>query len=154
MTRYDEFLAMRQQETDDCILWPHGKSSNGYGQIWVSGQQASTHRLSCEMAHGAPPTPEHTGAAHSCRNRHCLNPRHLRWATPTENQNDRIKDGTSIRGERHGMAKLTEFDVRAICHYVKCGTQQKVLADHFGVTQTQISRIVHRKSWTHLEGAV
>lgn len=152
MTRYDEFLGMQSQETDDCILWPYAKNGAGYGMIFRGGKKPLTHRLSCTMAHGQPPTTKHE-AAHSCHTPSCLNPRHLRWATRSENQLDRAKDGTSNHGERSAHTHLTEFDVAAIRHYASCGTKQKVLASHYGVTQSCISEIVNYKTWNIVRSA-
>lgn len=150
MTRYDEFLDLQSQETDDCILWPYCKARSGYGQIRANGRTQHTHRLSCEMAHGEPPTPEHTDAAHSCRNRHCLNPRHLRWATRAENMADAIRDGTTTSGEKSSTAKLTEQDVLAIRYYAKQGTKRGVMAQQYGVSHRAISMIVSRDNWRHI----
>lgn len=149
MTKYDEFLEMQAQDTDDCVLWPYSKTHNGYGQVWAGGKLRRTSRLSCEMAHGG--APDGHEAAHSCRNRHCFNPRHLRWATRSENASDQIKDGTEVRGQRHGMTKLTEDDVRMIRYQtLHRGTQQAVFVKHFGMSAGAISMIVSRKNWGHI----
>lgn len=144
-TAYKTFLKMQAQETDDCILWPYSKAKAGYGQ--VLGQ--TTHRLSCEMTYGPAPFPK-AEAAHSCRNRHCFNPRHLRWATPAENNADKLRDGTHNRGSRQGQSRLTEDDVRLIRYQVAKGTKQSVFVKHFGVDPTTISRVVLRKNWAWL----
>lgn len=132
----------------DCLLWPFGLFSNGYGQIRKDGVASGVHRLVCESAHGNPPTPEHE-AAHSCGNRRCCNPAHIRWATATENMADRDHHGTELFGERHGRAKLSNDDVieiRRLSGHVK----QSDLAAKFGVAQATISKIVRREKWRHL----
>ncbi len=50
------------------------------------------------------------------------------------------------RGERHGMAKLTEQNVRDIrANYALCRVTQAELAARFGVAQTHVSAIVRGK---------
>ena len=81
-----------------CLLWPFGKFANGYGQVCIKRVNKVASREMCVLAHGEPPSPEHE-AAHSCGNGHlgCVNPRHLRWATPTENASDKSLHRT-VRG--------------------------------------------------------
>lgn len=102
-------------EGDECLIWPYGRSANGYAQVRHDGQMRNVHRLICAETHGAPPTDEHV-AAHSCGNGHegCVTKRHLRWATPGENMADMIAHGRSTRGERSSNSKLTEDEVREI----------------------------------------
>ena len=73
----------------DCLLWPYGKNSSGYGQTSIEsgGKLVTASRIMCMLAHGEP---EHhmLDAAHSCGNRPCVNPNHLRWATPEQNMQD------------------------------------------------------------------
>lgn len=71
----------------------------------------------------------------------------LRWDTPRNNQLDRIKHGTSNRGERCAAAKLTEAQVRAILVDTRL---QQVIADEYGVRQNTISRIKSGKRWRHI----
>lgn len=74
---------------DDCLFWPFGSPRNGYGQVRISGVDMSASRFMCIVAHGAP-SPENLHAAHSCGHGHlgCVNPKHLRWATASENALD------------------------------------------------------------------
>src|SRR3990167_2955933 len=87
--------------SDECLLWPYHKGSNGYGMLWRDNRQQGVHRLACEAIHGPPPTPKHE-AAHLCGKGHngCCNPQHVRWATPAENCADALAHGTQARGER------------------------------------------------------
>jgi hypothetical protein len=56
------------------------------------------------------------------------------------------------RGERHGRAKLTEDDVRAIRRrHAAGGISQQSLADEYGVKQTVVSQIIRRKRWAHVD---
>src|SRR5690606_12175061 len=74
-----------------CLKWPFGRSGHGYaGQATVDGVREAAYRHMCRLAHGNSPSSEHQ-AAHSCGKGHegCINPNHLRWATPAENQSDR-----------------------------------------------------------------
>lgn len=82
----DETIAVAlASNTDQCILWPHGQTNNGYPSMGPSRPRA--HRYVCEQKYGPAPKGK-TDAAHSCRNRLCINPRHLRWATRSENMMD------------------------------------------------------------------
>lgn len=135
---------------DECLIWPFARRTSGYGEIYADGKMINAHRRMCELRHGPPPTPKHE-AAHSCGKGHlgCVNGSHLRWATPAQNQADRLIHGTHKRGERQWMAKLTEADVLAI--RAMRGIPQWKIANRYGVDQSHISDIVHRKTWAWLD---
>lgn len=147
-THMDWLIEAVNRDTAECIDWPFGKT-NGYGVIRVAGRTTGAHRHACEMAHG--PAPEGHEAAHGCGRRACVNPAHLRWATPTENQADRLGHGTHNRGERCGIHKLTEAEVREIRTLVAAGHRQRALAARFGVSQVTISNVINRVSWAWLD---
>ena len=71
----------------------------------------------------------------------------LRWDTPRNNQLDRIKHGTSNRGERCAVAKLTEAHARAIIADTRI---HREIAAEYGVRENTISRIKSGKRWSHL----
>src|SRR6185503_14814151 len=100
---------------DDCLIWPFCRTQSGYGHIGYEGKLWTAHRLMCQVAHGEPPTPKHV-AAHECGNGHlgCVNPRHLRWKTQSENQHDRKAQGRREggRGSRTTLSREVIEEIR------------------------------------------
>ncbi|MBR0913127.1 HNH endonuclease [Bradyrhizobium japonicum] len=142
-------------DTDECVPWPYSKDRHGYGQIGavVNGKRRpiGVHAIICEMANGVRPSSKHQ-AAHSCGNGHlgCCNRRHLRWATRSENEQDKARHGRRVIPKNFTNAKLTRDQVREIRDLYGKLTQVQ-LAQMFGVSQVTISNIVIRKTWTDLE---
>lgn len=132
---------------DDCLGWPFS-TNKGRALIWWEGRLVPAARVVCTETYGPPPTPEHE-SAHSCGKGHegCVTPRHLRWATIVENMADKLIHGTHPRGERNGLAKLTEADVRAIRALSESGESQYALARRFGVSRENIREIAHHRRW-------
>lgn len=132
-------------ETNECVLWPFGKQTDGYGAF--RGKIVS--RIVRELAYGPPPTAKHE-AAHSCQqSRACINKRHLRWDTHKGNQRDKIAHATSMRGELAPRAKLTKEDVLKI-REEDGKIPRQVLADRYGGDRSTICVIANRKSWSWL----
>lgn len=71
----------------------------------------------------------------------------LAWGTSTENQRDRVRHGTSNRGERCAAAKLTTAQILAIRDDLRL--QREIAAD-YGVGASQISRIKAKLRWSHI----
>lgn len=128
---------------DDCLIWPYNRYRHGYAAGRRGGTHTTAHRLMCELAHGPAPSPQHD-AAHSCHNRGCVNPRHLRWATKIENQHDRIENDTHIRGRKNPNAKLSEADVLAIRSSIDT---TRSLADRFSITPSTVNDIRSGRAW-------
>lgn len=133
---------------EDCLIWPFSVGRFGPSTVRFNGRMRRASRVMCMIAHGEPPEESHH-AAHSCGKGHlgCMNPRHLRWATTSENQMDRVEHGTSNRGERNGQAILTEEQVRAIKSSLARGEQGKVLAAQYSVSPMTISWIKRGERW-------
>lgn len=135
---------------DECLIWPFGVKPGGYPLVYWERKNWGAHRLVCLLSHGEPPRGREL-AAHSCGNGHlgCVNPRHLRWATPSENEADKVSHGRAVRGERHPLSKLTEAavsDIRA-----KRGIETQVaLAARHGVSQAAVSRVQLGNGWNHV----
>jgi len=134
-------------EGDDCLIWPYGKTGLGYAQVAVDRKKKLVCRLICELLYGPPPTEKHQ-AAHSCGNglKGCCNPKHLRWATASENMQDQIAHGTTAKGERNGNAKLTEAKVAQIRELAGKMAQRKIV-EAVGTSQCNVWRVIHGQTW-------
>jgi len=85
-----------------------------------------------------------------CSNPACINPAHLRWGSHLANIADRHRLGRDARlaGQAHALAKLTDFDVRAI----RASTASyRELAKLYGVSFGLIGHVKRRRSWAHLD---
>lgn len=74
----------------------------------------------------------------------------LRWGTRSENEQDKERHGTSNRGERNGISRLTEAKVREIRRLHAEGNPYSALASMFGVCHSNIAAVVTRRSWGHV----
>jgi HNH endonuclease len=109
----------------------------------------------CELAYGPAPSPRHQ-VAHSCGKGHegCVNPRHLRWATPKENSADMVLHGTALRGERAINVKLTTPEVHAVKMFGEWGFRGgeiTTLARVYDVAPDTIRKIFKGQNWKHIE---
>jgi hypothetical protein len=147
--RWVHEVALRH-DGEGCLTWPFSDNGDGYGSLKVGGKTVRANRYICELAHGKPPTPEHE-AAHSCGKGHegCISPIHLGWKTHAENCADKLLHDTHNRGERHGLARLTEADVLQIMALKGVESQNK-LAKRFGVTHGAIGEIHQGRNWSWL----
>lgn len=74
----------------------------------------------------------------------------LRWDTRAANRADSIRNGTTPHGRSHYLTTLTDDDVRDIRRRAASGELQRAIAADFDMTQTNVSRIVTRRSWRHI----
>lgn len=76
----------------------------------------------------------------------------LYWGTKEQNYGpDRVRDGTSNRGERCATAKLTAEIVIACRRRYAAGETQSALAVEFSVSQSALSLAIRGKRWAHLD---
>lgn len=105
----------------------------------------SVHRLVL-AAFVRPAMPREQGA-HADDNRSNNALANLRWATPAENNADKISHGTHQWGQRIGTAKLTDLQVAEIRAARLSGSGVKHLAQQYGVCCNTITNITTGKSW-------
>lgn len=139
--------------TDECVLWPFScnrAGREGYPQIAIGRRPHRVSRIVLAELVGPPPHPQ-SQAAHApviCHEPRCVNPRHLRWATPADNMADKLLDGTHNRGSA-GRAELTEVRALAIYH---AGGTQAAIAKRYGVSRSTVASIKVGARWSWLTG--
>jgi hypothetical protein len=134
---------------DDCIEWPFALSDNGYGRVFYKTRTRVSSQLMCELAHGSMPAPK-MQAAHSCGNRKCMNPNHLRWLTRSENEIEKRNHGTSLLGEGNHTAKLNNKSALQVYH---AHGSVREIAEKFQVSRTTVSEIKSGTRWSHVTEA-
>lgn len=140
---------------DECWLWKRARTGAGYGQLRVGGRSQRAHRVSWTIHNGPiPPGKGHHGTCilHACDNPPCVNPAHLRAGTNRDNAMDRESRGRGVhpKAERNGATTLSSADVDEIRQrYATGDVTQRALADEYGVSRSNIGRIVRRVNWKH-----
>jgi hypothetical protein len=115
----------------------------------VNRKKYAAHRVSYEMANGL--IPDDLQVCHHCDNPSCVNPDHLFLGTNSDNVADCISKGRQTRGSSHPVAKLTEQQVLDIrTKYASGLFLQREIAAEYGITQDNVSYIIHRKTWKHI----
>lgn len=121
------------------ITFPGGKRRN-----------VCVHKLICLAFHGPKPTPQHE-VAHGDGTRTNNRPDNLRWATHSENMQDRVRHGRDRCGADNHAAKLADDNIDLIFYLAERGFGQRQIASLFQVSQRTIWRVLNGKSWRHVE---
>jgi hypothetical protein len=130
-----------------CWIWQGGLHRRGYGRIKIIAHYHLAHRIAWFLFHNKHPE---GNLLHSCDNPPCVNPNHLREGTLQENVADQMKRGRHVCGEKSPFAKLTESEVVEIRRLIPCGMLQKNIAKQFNMSESKISDIKNRRSWSHV----
>ncbi len=135
-------------ELGPCWAWHGPKTHLGYGHFTFAGKLRYAHIVSWFLATGE--WPGNLDTLHRCDNPECANPGHLFLGSHADNMADRNQKKRHAHGERNGSAKLTESDVKEIRAARTAGATQMCLAAQYGVSRSNIRRIIDRKGWNHI----
>lgn len=122
-------------KSGDCWVWLGGTNGDGYGYY----KQKRVNRIVLEKKLGR----KVTGLAlHSCGNRCCCRPDHIREGTHLDNMEDMKKhktaDGKNRKGEKHPLSKLTDHQREVIRNSAAKGVE---LSRKYGISQSAVSMI-------------
>ena len=139
-----------QHDGNECLEWPFSTAS-WYASISTCGgsKWSKAHREMCIAAHGPAPF-DGAMALHSCDNKRCVNPRHLKWGDTAQNMKEAIERGLILAGERAAQAKLTELDVLSARQDRRRGMTYEAVAEKYGVTRGAIWHAINGTQWKHL----
>lgn len=150
------------EKTNSCWNWK-GYKANGYGKVNIDSAVYFAHKIALVLSGDlVSPVKAELGASgeiimHTCDNRACVNPSHLKVATQKDNMQDAKKKGRKwfgeTAGEGNGRAKLTENIVSKLRARFRSGEKVQVYstAEQLGVSPTQIYLIRNNKSWIHVK---
>lgn len=143
-------LVDRSAGPEGCWPYEGALGAGGYGRIMFNNEIKGVHVWAYEHEHG--PVPEGMFVLHSCDNRKCANPAHLRVGTHQDNMDDKVERGRCWRGlgERNAASRLTGADVAEIRRLYASGAPRKDLAAQYGTSRSNIDLIVTGKRWAHL----
>jgi Autographiviridae endonuclease len=143
---------------DECWEWTGSKCRGGYGTFARSvknGRQTfvSPHRLSWEIKNG--PIPNGLHVLHSCDNRACVNPRHLKVGTLVDNMQDALHKGRMsmpplMRGTDQHLAKLTDAKAVWMRQLASAGVGSLQLAELFSVSRGAVYCVLKGITWKHV----
>ena len=126
----------------DCIEHTGYVGRNGYGQKKYRGKAVSAHRLAYAMANGLDVFTMGGSVLHSCDNPTCVNPKHLRLGTHSENMREMVQ-----RRRNTSYQKLSPEDVLHIRTTCVVGTPYypgnvQTLAAKYNVHRSTIMNVV------------
>ncbi len=149
VSRYDWLVAHAKSDTLDCLPWPFS-NCDWYHTVRHDGRWTKAHRLMCEIAHGLPPDKGYF-ALHSCDNKWCVNPQHLRWGTQKDNVADCLSRCRHVYGTKSPRAMLTDAIVKEIRALRENGITYNELERRFGVSKGSIWHAANGSQWKHVK---
>jgi hypothetical protein len=138
---------VQKAEPNECWEWQGAISKNGYGVIGHNGTNRGAHRVSYEIHNGA--VPAGMNVLHSCDNRSCVNPNHLRSGTQSENIKEAVDKGRKFvpcaSGEKNPKSKLTQEQA----NYIKSnpGMRHTEIAKMFCVSPNTVRGVRIGRTW-------
>jgi hypothetical protein len=147
---FQDLLKNGKWSDTGCLEWQGSLNRDGYGYFWFDGKSVRAHRYSLSLF--IKPVTSNLNALHSCDNRKCFNPDHLRWGTQTENIADRTARGRTARliGEDASRTKLTPADIYLIRKMYADGATVKKTAEKIGCSLGAITHVRSGRTWSHI----
>jgi len=142
----------------------HGKAKPKYATAHYQGKSTSLHRVVYAKHHGVTlASLDGLEIRHTCDNPRCINADHLIPGTRSDNMRDMHDRGRAAsnlrnfdqtenrkRGSEQANSRWTDDDIRAIRDAYAGGEKQVSIAARYNCRQSDISRIVRRQSWQHV----
>ena len=135
----------------DCWIYTGTLKDDGYAQIRLGGDRRPyVHRLVYESLNG-PVSPD-LCVMHTCDNRRCVSPWHLRPGTHQDNMRDRDakRRNGDMRGERNPAAKITAQTAKEIRRLGETGLKQGEVGRRLGISASIAGLVLRGRTWRHV----
>ena len=149
------------EKTEDCWHWRGGRNGTGYGTFRFSSARAiPAHRASYLLFKGD--IPAGMQVLHTCDDRLCVNPEHLKLGTHAENMAEAAVRGRIVSGSDHYFskhpkcgeerpgAKLTDALVVELRQRYAAGEMPSALAHEQNIHVNTMIAMLKRRTWRHI----
>jgi hypothetical protein len=130
-------------------------ASNGYLKVVIrldgKAKTISVHRVVCAAFYG--PCPDGYQVRHLDGNKLNNAVVNLKYGTPKENGEDKVKHQTATRGENVCTAKISESQAIEIASDLSNGVSATAIAILLEIPRNIVYKIKHGKTWNWLDGA-
>jgi hypothetical protein len=92
----------------ECWEWIGSKNPKGYGNFNYKNKTTSAHRVMFELTYGS--VDKDLDVDHICRNRGCVNPRHLRQVTHKQNILENSDNFSALNKKKSSCPKGHPYD--------------------------------------------
>ncbi len=143
------FSHVNAKGDDDCWLWNFTiNPKTGYGCFTLPAGTVTAHRIAYALEHGTNDLDMYILHSDKCTSRLCVNPRHLRAGTASENSKQAFAAGML----KPPMVKLSKEQVLDIVLLYAAGAKQADIAEQFNISQSEVSQIVNGLHWQDVTG--
>lgn len=133
---------VENKDPDECWNWLGKKTRDGYGALRRNGRFMSAHRASYEISTGD--SANGYCVMHTCDNKTCVNPRHLKKGTHKENMQDMVAKGRQGKQLPRKKPTLPARSVLSIRRNYLLGQSKNSLAKEFGISTRSVRDIIKR----------
>ena len=139
---------------DDCWPWTGLVEKSGYGRTWINDAGYYAHRVIFDLVNPgqielrAPANKKAKGfLMHSCDNRVCCNPAHLKVADLAENNRDCDEKGRRVMpsGANHHRSVFTDQEIEQVMQMMREGKSARMIAEAMQKKYATIKSFLYRR---------
>lgn len=138
------WMKVDQRGTAECWEWTASRNPKGYGMFrWRQGESMwLAHRAAYVLATGVDPRDDGLEVDHTCRNRGCVNPAHLRPVTHKQNSENRARRQGGVSRRPYGRWRARVGHNGRTVHVGEFGTEAEA---------REAARLARLELFTHNE---